>query len=103
MNQYRLFVYATQLIQLGHPKPAGKALADIIKFMTGRIKSSRRQKSIEKLKGKIWHLNEYELSNVKLPATSGLGQAITLLKTVLNGHRPEYIRQVIVSVVENLK
>jgi hypothetical protein len=50
MNQYRLFVYATQLIQLGHPKPAGKALADIIKFMTGRISPRKRVKNIEKIK-----------------------------------------------------
>lgn len=80
----------------------GQYLANIIKFTVSRISTERRPKSIETLKGKLYRLNESELANKKLPASSSMGQAITFVKHVLFNHDPQYIRQVINYIVAYL-
>lgn len=80
----------------------GKYLADIIKFTLNRISPEKRPKSINTLKRKIYLLNENELANKNLPASSSMGQAITFVKNVLFNHNPRYIREVLNSVVKFL-
>lgn len=80
----------------------GKYLADIIRFTLSRISAEKRPKSINTLKRKLYLLNENELANKNLPASSSMGQAITFVKNVLFNHNPRYIREVINSVVKFL-
>jgi transcription termination factor NusB len=94
--------YAQSVIELGDPQAAGKSLAEIVKFITKRISKERRTESLGKLRNKIWNLNEHDISSKKTPPTASLGQAITFLKTVLNGHKPQYIRDILRAVVREL-
>jgi hypothetical protein len=87
---------------LGDPESVGRYLASIIHFLVRRISAERRPHSIENLKKKIYYLNEYDMAAKKTPASSSLGQSITLVKTLLLSHNPEYIRKVLNSVVRSL-
>lgn len=89
-------------IGLGDARFAGKYLADLVKFLLRRISPERRVKSIENLRKKIYYLNEYQIASKKTPASSALGHAITLLKTVLLEHNPLYIRNVLNNIVKYL-
>ena len=89
-------------IEMGDPVYAGKYLANIIKFLLQRIKPEKRSKSIENLKGKIYYINEYDIAKKKVPSSSSLGQSISLVKTVLLDHEPQYIRKVLNNIVKFL-
>jgi len=89
-------------IEMGDPTYAGKYIAEIIQFLMRKISPPRRPKSINSLKRKIYMLNENELSGKKMPASSALGQAISLTKNILMMHSPSYIRTVLNSIVSNL-
>lgn len=93
---------AASVSEMGDPIFAGKYISEIIKFITRRISPERRSKSLENLKKKIYLLNEYELAGKKMPASSSLGQAITLTKTLLMTKSPQYIRAVLNSIVRFL-
>jgi hypothetical protein len=98
----RLLKISASVIEMGEPRSAGKAIADIVKFLTSRISIENRQKSLQGLKQKISQLNEFEISQKKTPASASLGQSITFIKTILNGHEPLYIREVLDGIVESL-
>ena len=89
-------------IQLGDTDAAGKYLANLIKFLTTRISPDNRAKSIDNLKKKIYYLNEYEMASKKVPASSSLGQAITIIKHILIEQKPQVIRSILNSVVRYL-
>lgn len=89
-------------IEMGDATYAGKYIAEIIKFLMRRISVDRRSKSINGLKKKIYMLNEYDISNKKMPASASLGQAISLTKNILMMHSPQYVRAVLNSIVRNL-
>jgi transcription termination factor NusB len=93
---------AASAIELGNPEYAGKYLADIVKFLMRRISTERRQKSIDSLRQKIYYMNEYNMAAKRVPASSAMGQSITLLKHILLEHPPQYIRSVLNSVVKHL-
>lgn len=98
----RLFKKAQSVIQMGQPDLAGKGIAEIIKFLTQRISGPTKSQTLGKLRDKIWNLDEREIASKKSPATASLGQSITFIKTVLQGHSPEYIRSVLASTVKYL-
>ena len=93
---------ARTIIEMGTPEVAGKGIADIILFLLKRIEPENRAKAIRKLKFKIWELDEINISSKKTPASASLGQALTFIKTILNGHNPHYIRSVLSNIVRNL-
>lgn len=88
--------------ELGDPRLVGKYLADIIKFTISRIKPESRPKALASLKSKLYGLNELELSNKVLPASSSMGQSITFVKHVLFSQNAKYIRNVLNNIVRNL-
>lgn len=98
----RFYKLAATIIQMGTPEEAGKGIADIVKFLMQRISPNRRPVSLAKLRQKIWSLNEIDIASKKTPATASLGQSLTFIKTILNGHNPDYIRQVLTHIVQNL-
>lgn len=89
-------------IDLGDPAFSGKYLADLIRFLLRRISAPNRQKAIESLKKKIYYINEFDIAAKKTPPSSSMGQSITLIKTILLEHPPQYIRNVLNSIVRNL-
>src|ERR1019366_4648858 len=89
-------------IEMGDPNQAGLYLSQLIRFMCKRISPERRQHSIDGLKRKIYYLNEFDIASKRTPSSSALGQAITLLKTLLLEHSSDYIRKTINSIVSNL-
>lgn len=88
--------------QLGDPQLVGKYLANIIRFTLNRISPQSRPGSINKMKHKIYNLNDMEISQKKMPPASSMGQAITFVKHVLFGQDPKYVRQVINYIVRSL-
>ena len=98
----RMFKLATSTIDLGDPIQAGRGIAEIIKFLLKKIDLNNRPKSQYNLKKKIWNLNEFQMSNKKSPASASLGQSLSFVKNVLNGHNPSYIRAILREIVENL-
>jgi len=98
----RMYKLAATVIEMGSPETAGKGIADIVKFLMQRISEDKKPEAYAKLRYKIWHLNEGEISSKKTPSSASLGQSITFIKTILNGHQPAYIRDVISNVVRNL-
>lgn len=91
------------ITELGNPQQVGKYLADMIRFIMIRISPEKRSKAFHSVSNKIYYLNENDLSNKNLPASSAMGQSITLVKNVLFNHNPRYIREVINNVVRNLQ
>lgn len=102
VNNDRLFAMATATIEMGSPQEAGRGIADIVKFLMTRITDDKRIESMLSLRGKIWNLNEHDISSKKTPASASFGQSITFIKTILNGHQPKYIREVLANIVRNL-
>lgn len=90
------------ITELGNPQDVGKYLSNIIKFTLTRISPKNRQKAINRLKYKIYYLNESEIANKKMPASSSMGQSITFVKHVLFNHNSKYIREVLNNIVRNL-
>lgn len=93
---------AASAIEMGDPVYAGKYIAEIIKFLLRRISPARRAKSLNSVKNKIYMLNEMDIAQKKMPASSALGQAISLTKNLLMMHSPDYVRAVINSIVSHL-
>jgi hypothetical protein len=93
---------AASAIEMGDPVYAGKYIAEIIKFLMRRISPERREKSLNGLRRKIYMLNETDIAQKKMPASSALGQAISLTKNLLMMHPSSYIREVINSIVRHL-
>lgn len=99
----RIFKLAQNIIHMGSPEIAGKGLADIVSFIMKRVPGAQRSKAIASLRQKILDLNEKNIAVKKVPETASFGQAITFIKTVLNGHDPAYIRKVLTSISANLQ
>lgn len=88
--------------ELGDAVLVGKYLADIIRFTLTRISPEKRANAIQSLKHKLYNLNESEMSNKNMPASSAMGQSITFVKHVLFNHDPIYIREVLNNLVRSL-
>lgn len=95
-------MYKIAQLTIDSPQTAGKSIAAIIRFLLRKIEFAKRFYSVQNLKEKIIHLDEYEMANKRSPATASLGQAITFIKTILNGKPPFYIRSVLNEVIRNL-
>ena len=94
---------AASAINLGDADTAGRYLADLIRFLTKRISAEKRPRALESLRKKIYYINEYAIAQKKTPASSSMGQSLTLLKTILLEHSPQYIRGVLNSIVKYLQ
>ncbi len=90
------------LTELGTAEQVGQYLSNIVKFTLNRISPAKRPGSLNRLRTKLYYLNESDLSNKHMPASSAIGQSITFVKHVLMNHDPSYIRQVLNSLVKHL-
>jgi transcription termination factor NusB len=80
----------------------GKGIAEIIQFILRKVPYQKRPYAIMKIRQKIWNLDEYDIASKKSPDTASIGQAITFIKTLLNGRQPGYVRSVINEVVKRI-
>jgi hypothetical protein len=87
---------------LGDPTFAGRAISEIVKFLMRKIPYERRPHSMMSMRQKILELDEYEMASKKSPVTASMGQSITLIKTLLNGKEPAYIRKTLEHIIGNL-
>ena len=101
-DENELIEKSASAIDLGDANKAGEYLANLLKFLLRRISPERRPRAIEGLKRKVYYINEYQIASKKVPASSSIGQSITLLKTLLLEHEPQYIRGVLNSIVKHL-
>ena len=88
--------------ELGDAAQVGQYLANIIKFILQRISVDKRPGAIYNLKKKLYTLNESEIAAKNMPASSAMGQSITLVKHILFNHNPSYIRDVINNIIRYL-
>ena len=100
-REQRLCKLGKSLIE-SNSENLGNDLAQIIKFIMRRISFEKRPFAMMKLRSKIWDLDENQMSSKNSPDTAAIGQAITFVKTILNGKDASYIRDVITDIVKGL-
>lgn len=91
-----------QADELGTPDAVGLYLSNLIRFIFRRISSLNRNKSINNIKRKILALDEYNIAVKKLPPAASIGQGLVIIKHLMFGKDPAYIRQVLNSIANHL-
>jgi hypothetical protein len=91
------------VVELGNADQVGKNLADIIRWSLNKIPIEKRPTFLDKIKKKLWGLNENEIAAKEMPMNSAIGQGITFVKHVLFNQSPGYVRQVLRAIVGNLQ
>ena len=84
-----------------NPQEVGASLAQVIKILMEKLPHDRRG-SLANMRNKVSKLNPTEIALSSMPETAAYGQSITLIKTLLNGYSPEYIKQVIAFTAQSL-
>jgi len=84
-----------------NPNEVGKTVADIVKVILARVPHDRIA-TYNTMRNKIMNINVAEISGTQLPDTATYGQAITLIKTLLSGYNPEFVKQVLTSAANYL-
>jgi hypothetical protein len=77
------------------PKFVAKQIRDIIDVMVGRMSLEAQQNAYPNLRAKINNLNISEMSGKKQPGGASIGMSIGLVKNILNGRDPYFIKMVI--------
>lgn len=77
------------------PKFVAQQIRDIIHIMVGRMSLESQQKAYPNLQSKLHNLNISEISSKKQPGGSALGVSISLIKNILNGRDPYFIKMVL--------
>ena len=78
-----------------NPKYVAQEIAKVIGIMISRLKYENRPNAYRSLKDKIVDLNVIEISNKKSPGGAAIGVSISLVKNMLNGKDPYFVRSVI--------
>lgn len=84
------------------PKFVAKQIREILYVMIGRLKMESREKSLFNLKNKIHEMNVSELANKKAPGGAAIGTSLSLIKNILNGKDPYFIKTVLIELENNL-
>jgi hypothetical protein len=98
----RKMIKEAAISELGDAGQVGQYLANIIRFIMQRVSLEKRPSATHKLKQKLYILNESEIASKNMPASSAMGQAITLVKHILFNHDSRYVREVINNIVRYL-
>ena len=94
-------VKLAQLAMGNNSNQVGKIVADIVKVILARVPHDRVS-TYNNMRNKILNINVSDVSGKNLPDTATYGQAITLIKTLLSGYDPEFIKKVLISAANNL-
>jgi len=87
---------------LGDPEFAGRAISDILKFLMRKIPYEQRPHNFMSMRQKILDLDEHDMASKNSPVTASMGQSLTMIKTLLNGKDPGYIRKTLEQIVRHL-
>ena len=90
----------TVLSSSRNPTEVGASLAQMIKILIDKIPNQKE--ALTNVRNKILKIDPTKLSLSTIPKTAAYGQSITLVKTLLTGYSPEYINQVLTSVIKLL-
>jgi hypothetical protein len=77
------------------PKFVAKEIRNIIHVLIGRMSLESQVKAYPNIKSKINEFNITEMSGKKQPGGSPIGVSIGLVKNILNGRDPYFIKSVI--------
>jgi len=96
------FLKLAQMMTAGrNPQEVGSSLAQVIKILMEKLPHDKSA-SLANMRGKVSKLNPTEIALAAMPETAAYGQSITLIKTLLNGYSPEYIKQVLSTTTQSL-
>lgn len=77
------------------PKFVAKQIKNIIYTILSRLKTESQHKSLINVKQKVNDLQVLDLANKKSPGGAAIGTSITIVKNILNGRDPFFIRRVL--------
>jgi hypothetical protein len=78
-----------------NPKFVAQHIRNIIDVMVGRMSLESQQNAYPNLRAKIQELNIPEMSSKSQPGGAAIGASIGLVKNILNGRDPYFIKMVI--------
>ena len=78
-----------------NPEAIAEYIKNIIDVMLFRMSPEARVKSFPNIKNKLNELNILEMSNKKSPGGASIGLSISLVKNILNGRDPYFIKLVL--------
>lgn len=79
----------------GDPKFVALQIRDIIDVMIGRMSVDAQQRAYPNLRGRIRNLPIASMTAKKNPGGASIGVSIGLVKNILNGRDPFFIKTVI--------
>jgi len=85
----------SQVVNESDPKAVAKHITNIILIMFSRFSINSRVKARSNIKRRVSNLNVQDMSMKKAPAGAAIGTSIALVKNILNGKDPYFIRTVI--------
>lgn len=91
-----------QTISLGDPVSVGREMAGIIGFILRSVPPDGRVQALQNLKGKLSALSPGDIAGKQSPPTAAVGQAITFVKTILNGLPYNYVKTVLDTTLRTL-
>jgi len=78
-----------------NPKYVAEQIRDIIRIMVGRMSPEAQMRAYPNINSKLSEFNLTEISNKKSPGGASIGVSLSLVKNILNGRDPYFIRLVI--------
>ena len=84
------------------PKYVAEQIKDIIGVMVGRMSTEAQIKAYPNIAGKIKALNTVDIANKKSPGGASIGVSLSLVKNILNGRDPIFIKRVIDELTKGL-
>ncbi len=84
------------------PKFVAEQIRDIIHILISKMSLEAQQKAYPNLRKKINQLNIAEISNKTQTGGAPIGTSITLVKNILNGKDPYFIKMVLDELSRNL-
>ena len=77
------------------PKYVAQQIHSIIKIMVMRMPMDKRGPSFQNIRGRLDDFNTSEIGSKKTPGGASIGVSIGLIKNILNGRDPFFIRLVL--------
>ncbi len=85
-----------------NPDYVAEQIYSIMRVMITRMPYERWHDSFLSLKNKMDEINVIELSNKSNPGGASIGVSISLVKNILNGRDPYFIRLVLDSLIRRI-
>lgn len=93
----------SQIHSINNPEFVASQIKDIIDFILTKLSYESRIKAYPNLAQKIQDLNPNELSLKKTPGGAPIGLSISLVKNILNGRDPFFIKLVMDELSKKLR